>query len=134
MGDDDHHKPVPAREAAGRARAKPTPVRDLTGEPPAASPEADVPEVTLEVDGDTWTVRVLGRSGGAAGTRPPLLLLGFWSGGGEGDPSLEALVVGTSLASLSGAALKRALSGAEAPRDPGRKKPFFEGAGQARRR
>lgn len=133
MSDADHHKPVPAREAAESARSKPTPVRELGVEPPSL-PEADVPETSLDAEDGSWVVRVLGRSGGTAGTAAPLLLLGFWPEGEEGRHTREALVVGASLASLSPASLRLALSRAEEPRDPDRSRPFFEEAGRARRR
>lgn len=134
MSDDDSPKPLPVRETPEPARGKPTPVRELSGEPPPAAQEIEQPEASFEVDGDTWTARVLGRSGGTAGTAPPLLLLGFWKGEADGDPSREALVVGSTLAALGPAALEEALETATAPPDRDRKKPFFEEAGQARRR
>lgn len=135
MSDRRRSKPIPARPPAGAGAKKPTPAREMGGEPPPAAPEADVAEVSLEVsDETTWTVRVLGRSGRSSATSPPLLLLGFWEGDAEGDPGLESLVVGTALGELSHDALHHALESAGEPRDPDRKRPFFEGAGQARRR
>jgi hypothetical protein len=88
----------------------------------------------VEVDGTTWTVRVLGRSGGASGTSPPLLLLGFWDGAADGIHRREAMTVGRALSGLSPDALREALAEAGPPRDPDRKPPFFPDAGQSRRR
>jgi len=134
MSDAEHSKPVPARAAAEPPRGKPTPVRELSGDAAPQVPEADVPEASIEVEGATWAIRVLGRSGGAAGTAPPLLLLGFWDGEGDGEPVREALVVGTALSDLSTAALHEAFEEAREPRDRDRRTPFFAEAGQSRRR
>lgn len=133
MSERSRRKPIPARPAAEPREVKPTPARELGGQA-APAPEADLAEVSLEVDDETWTVRVLGRSGRASGESPPLLLLGFWEGPAEGGPMRERLVVGRALSDLSREALLEALSTAGEPRDPDRKKPFFEGAGQARKR
>jgi len=134
MSDADYHKPIPARSAPEPARGKPTPARSRSGDPPVSEPEADVAESTVVVDGVTWTVRVSGRSGSASGMSPPLLLLDFRSGDGDGGAELEALVVGRSLSGLSEEQLESALAGAEKPRDPDRKRSFFAESGQPRRR
>lgn len=134
MSERSRRKPIPARPPAEPGETKPTPARELSGRSAPSAPEADVAEVSLEVDDETWTVRVLGRSARASGATPPLLLLGFWEGDAEGGHARERLVVGRALTDLSPAALREALSTAGGPRDPDRKKPFFEGAGQARQR
>ncbi|MGD2044983.1 MAG: hypothetical protein PVJ80_06080 [Gemmatimonadota bacterium] len=134
MSDDDSRKPVPVREAAESLRGKPTPVRELAGDPASQIPDADVAEASIEVEGEPWTVRVTGRSGGAAGTAPPLLLLGFWQGEPEGDPSREVLVVGRSLPAISPVALREAFQRATEPPDRDRRKPFFSEASRSRRR
>lgn len=126
----DRTRPAPAPLSA---RAKPTPVRALNGDPPPA-PEADLAEAALEVGGEQWTVQVLGRAGGVSGVAPPLLLLGFWSGRAAGEPELERLVSGASLASLSAEELETALAGAKRPPDPDRKTTFFAESSHPRRR
>lgn len=131
MTDSHQSKPLPARPGA----SKPTPARELNGETRVPPTEADVSEVHIEVGGTSWAVRVLGRSGSASGASPPLLLLGFWDDGdASGAPSLEAMVVGRTLETLSVEALEEALSVAAKPPDPARKKAFFSDAGQSRRR
>lgn len=132
MSDPDHPKPTPVRPP--KTRGKPTPVRELNGDPSPPPAEIDVAEVGLDVDDRSWTVRVLGRSGGGSGSTPPLLLLGFWTVGDGERPSREALVVGRSLTNLAQETLRTALSGASEPRDPERKPPFFAGTAQNRRR
>jgi hypothetical protein len=128
----------PARSKLPPARPptpKPASVRDLTAEaPPQQSPPA-VQEAEVTVDGETWTVRVLGRSGRASGASPPLLLLGFWGmGDSEDSPTREVLVVGESLDDLTIEGLEVALSRAEKPRSPDRKVGFFQDVAQGRRR
>ena len=82
-----------------------------------------------------WTVRVQGRSGRASGASAPLLLLGFWKDvEAGGEPLLEALVAGRTLEGQSIEALEAALAIAQEPADPARKTPFFQGAGQVRRK
>ncbi len=134
MSEPDHPKPVPARPAGPQAPGKPPPARAMSGERAPPTPEADASEATLEVEGRTWTVRVLGRSGRASGASAPLLQLGFWAAESEEDPVLEVLVVGTSLAGLSESQLEVALTRAAPPADPARERPFFAEAGQVRRR
>ena len=134
MTPSDSNEPKEARPAPLPARAKPTPVRVLNGESPVRPPPADVAQVAFDLDGVPWTARVLGRSGRSSGISPPLLLLGFSEGEGGGGPTLEALVSGTSLGSLSVGQLEAALSGAVSPPDPERRKAFFAQAAQSRRR
>lgn len=130
MSEHDHAKPRPVRPPG----AKPTPVRESRGESAAKVPSEDVEHLRLDAQEESWTVRVLGRSGRAARSSPALLLLGFWKGDGEGDPVLEALAPGETLSDLSPEALRTALAAASEPRDPERRKPFFEDASQTRRR
>lgn len=100
-------------------------------EPPAP----DVEEAHVEVDGRTWTVRVLGRSGRVSRGEAPLLLLGFWDDEpGEAPPPLEVTVVGRTLGALTPACLGDALAKASPPPSPGRRKPFFETTHQGKRR
>ena len=134
MSQFDSRGPEKARPVPPPARAKPTPARDVNGGASPRAPQAESNRVVLEVDGESWTVRVLGRSGRASRMSPSLLLLGFWKDFYEGDPLLEALVSGTTLASLSTAQLEAALSAAERPADAARKKAFFAQASQPRRR
>ena len=93
----------------------------MTGkEAPPSPTEADAEEVEVEVGGDSWTVRVLGRAGGSMPSRVPMLLLGFWQEGAHGgEPALEALVVGRTLEALSGADLECAFRSARPPRPRG---------------
>lgn len=131
MPDSDSPKLRPARPPGGKL----TPARALSGEPEAPSVEADVAQVQVEVDGVKWTVRVRGRSGRASRPSAPLMLLGFWKEAETGgEPMLEAMVAGRTLEGQSPDALQAALAIATKPRDPARKSPFFQDAGQARRR
>jgi hypothetical protein len=113
-------------EHAGRGRkrdgqAKPTPARAFgggSGGPPNG--DVDAAEAVLESGGRTWAVRVLGRSGGgrARSGAVPLLLLGFWEDGCDGErPALEAIVVGRTLAELASERLEAALAEARPPRE-----------------
>jgi hypothetical protein len=134
MTEPSHRKPPPARPEPAEP-GKPTPERELVGDPPAAPVEADVPEAEVEREGQSWTVRVTGRSGRADEGSTPLLLLGFWRGeAGSERPDLEAWVVARALKDLSSAALDGALSTATEPPDPDLRKPFFPGTNQTRRR
>lgn len=126
MTDSSQLEPQPARH-------KPTPAREIKGEAPSPPIESDVAEAHVEVRGTRWTVRVLGRAGGASGASPPLLLLGFWESDADA-PSLEAMVVGRNLEELSAHALEAALATAAKPRDPERRVAFFPDAGQGPRR
>ena len=129
MTDPSRRKPPPARHPRG----KPTPVRELIGETPLQPAESDVAEAFVEAEGIRWTVRVLGRSGRASGGSAPVLLLGFWEDGGSVDaPSFEAMVVARELGGLSAEALEAALGTAVKPRDPDRKKVFFQHVAQGR--
>jgi hypothetical protein len=77
--------------------------------PPRVEPDTD--EVSFEVEGRGWVVRVLGRAGGSARGATPLLLLGFWeAGSSDGDPARETLTVGTTLSELSVSGLEQAFS------------------------
>ena len=106
------------KRGAGR-QAKPTPVRAL-GKAGASAPavEPDLTEAVIEVEGRSWTVRVLGRSGrGGIGGAPPLLLVGFWEQGSvDSGHAREALVVGRTLAELSASRLEGAFARAAPPR------------------
>jgi len=88
-------------------------------------------EVRVDGRGRVWWARVVGRSGRArVGT--PLLLLGFRAHD-EAAPTLEALVAGRSLEGVPVEALESALARAVPPVPAGRRRPFFEDAGDARR-
>jgi len=144
-------KPLPARlpkVEAANIPARPKPARALGdpdggtaggAHPPQDAPgptgaEPDVPEVSLEVDGATWRVRVVGRSGRSDGRSPPLLTLGFWPPGEPGPQhAREATVVARALAELPDARLLEALGGASSPPAPERKRPFFDAVGGGRR-
>lgn len=109
----------------------PTPVRSLMA--PATEVEVDeeaTPEpegdATVEVDGELWTARVVGRSlGGPSAAPVPLLLLGFFRSPDARAPQREALVVGRTLGGLSNAALEAALRVSREPPVPGERKPIF---------
>jgi len=120
-------KPTPARALAGPrgGDAELSAPRDATG---ARGTGADVPEVSLEVDGSTWRVRVVGRSGRAGSRSPPLLVLGFWPPGECGpEHAREAVVVARTLAELTDARLQEAHGASKPPPLPDRMKPFFDG-------
>ncbi len=115
---------------------KPTPVRDLaeSGSDPGTE-DSDVIEVQLEMEDESWVVRVLGMAGSGSSGAVPLLLLGFWTvTDSSTSPDREALVVGKTLASLSTESLTTAFKNAKTPSDPERKKPFFENLGQGKPR
>ena len=90
---------APLGVGQARESGKPTPVRDLAthcvSSGDTANVETDVGEATVEVHGTSWTVRVLGRSGGTSAVKTPLLLLGLWKAqAATSPPDREALVVG----------------------------------------
>ncbi len=112
-----------ARDEGNPRAAKPTPVRAMAAveaPPPPVPPDLEEAEVT--VDEIRWTIRVVGRAGGARPSDTPLLLLGFWPEGAlEGDRAREAMVVGRSLAGMTPAALEDAVAASAPPvprRDP----------------
>ena len=116
-----NERPKKRKGARGRP-AKPTPVRvhsDAGAPAPAVQP--DLAEALIEAQGRSWTVRVLGRSGGGGvGGAPPLLLVGFWEQGSRDlDHAREALVVGRTLAGLSMSHLDEAFARAVPPRGEG---------------
>jgi len=115
---------------------KPTPVRELAESGSALGTEdPDLAEVRLEMEDESWVVRVLGMAGGGPSGGVPLLLLGFWTVTDSSTlPDREALVVGKTLGSLSSENLTTAFKNAKAPKDPERKKPFFENLGQGKPR
>ena len=113
-----------------------TPVRDLaeSGSDPGTE-DSDVTEVQLEMEDESWVVRVLGMAGSGSSGAVPLLLLGFWTvTDSSTSPDREALVVGKTLGSLSTESLMTAFKNAKTPSDPERKKPFFENLGQGKPR
>ena len=115
---------------------KPTPVRDLAeaGSDPGTE-DSDVTEVQLEMEDESWVVRVLGMAGSGSSGAVPLLLLGFWTvTDSSTSPDREARVVCKTLASLSTESLTTAFKNAKTPSDPERKKPFFENLGQGKPR
>lgn len=128
----------PSRERRRRSGSKPRPARELssaeeTAQVPVAEP--DVEEAHLDVDGRTWTVRVVGRSGRAAHGEAPLLLLGFWDGEpSEDPPQLEFTVVGRTLDGVGAGRLRDSLAKASPPPSHDRKTPFFESTHQGKRR
>lgn len=93
-------------------------------------------QAVFEVEGKSWTVRVLGRAGRASGAAAPLLLLGFWEEGAadHGAPSREALVAGRGLEDLTSGGLEEALVAARPPRDPDKAPGFFQESAQGVRR
>ena len=94
----------------------------------------------VSVEGERWTVKVVGRSGGRPDPATPLLLLGFWKAGEDGGRRRrEALVVGRALADLSPAALRNAVLESTPPPEPeragkGREGPDRRGRGRRRGR
>jgi hypothetical protein len=104
-----------------------------TQEAPEPATPADTAELTFVAGGADWTVRVLGRAGGSAPARVPMLLLGFWEGDGEGgDAGREALVVGRTLQDLSPEEVQRAFASSRPPR-PRDELPGEEARGGRRR-
>ena len=91
-------------------------------------------EVTLEVDGTLWTVRVQGRSGGASPVKPALLLLGFWRVSTvDSAPDREALVVGRRFRDLTDGDLETALADSRDPSVADRSQGFFSEISERRR-
>lgn len=83
-------------------------------------------EAQLEVDGERWTVRVLGCSvAGPASAPLPFLLLGFFSADEPSAPRREALLVGRSLSDLTELELLAAWHSGRPPRPAGERPPFF---------
>jgi hypothetical protein len=104
------------------AEFKPTPARVMAATEGEPSPSAATVEtITLESGGSSWSVRVLGRSGGGDASAVPLLLLGFWEGlEPQGDPQRERVVVGRSLTTMSDGDLRDALTAARPWKPPAR--------------
>lgn len=141
--------PTPARPAAARPQSQsdgdsteaeprgaevPVSARALTSARAMAQTEAapspttpDAEAATVEVDGSSWVVRVIGRTIGAGVARVQMLLLGFWpEGDAQGDPKRECLVVGGTLDALSQGDLERSFERSRTPiarPDPGRDGP-----------
>lgn len=125
------------RDSGGRSKGsakKPTPVRQLAPDTGPPSEPLDAAHVDIDVDGQRWNVRVLGRSGGV-GAAPPMLLLGFWSADSDSsEPEREALVVGRLLGDLGPGQLGEAWNESRPRSNDERPKPFFgEGPGRRRR-
>lgn len=149
MSEARNHKPLPARlpEIESPAPGRPTRARPRGGSEAAEShrptsrevtgargPEADVPEVVLDVDGAVWRVRIVGRSGRAEGRSPPLLVLGFWPSDDAGpEPAREAAVVARTLGELGDPRLREAFGHASPPPPRDRRKPFFDSGNGGRR-
>lgn len=114
---------------------KPKPARVMAATEAEAPPSAIAVEmITLESGGSSWSVRILGRSGGRGASVVPLLLLGFWEGlEPKGDPRREKIVVGRSLAAMSEGDLRDALAGARPWRPPDRARKRAERSGGNRR-
>ncbi len=109
----------PSDEDRAGKRPKPTPVREMAPvESTPAPTEPDLEEAEVSIEGETWAVRVLGRSGGERASATPLLLLGFWEEDPDAHaPDREALIVGRTLAGLTPAALRSAFDESEPPRE-----------------
>jgi hypothetical protein len=111
--------PGPGKAPVGLASARSM----ASGESGPSPTGKDVDEVDISLENEQWRIRVVGRSGGAGGTKAPLLLLGFWQAEAGAAPvegqrhHREALVVGATLEGLSEVALEEALAGSTVPRD-----------------
>lgn len=130
--------PEATRPPSVREAAPPVPVRRAmdAGDVPFDSVQPDAEEVSLEVEGVPWTVRVLGRSRGGPATAPTdLLLLGFCRmDGANAQGDLECLVVGRTLSGLTEHDLVASLASATPPPDPNRPRTLFPGAAERRPR
>jgi hypothetical protein len=102
-------------------------------ESPSPQTEPDVEEVRLNVEGEDWTVTLLGRAGGAAAGAAPLLLVGFGPSGASGaPPTHEALIVGRTLSGVPESSLRRAFASASRFSAPEEADPVGEtGAGRS---
>ena len=125
------------REDSTRKPA-PTPVRAMAQGAAAEVPTAPE-ESVFEIDGQSWTARVLGRAGGAGPSRVSMLLLGFWSNRAEEEasagpePDLEALVYGEALEALSPSDLERAFGAGRPPKPRDEAARATEARGRGRR-
>lgn len=94
-----------------------------------APPEIETEQRLVEIAGEEWTVRAVGRArvrSGGSGT--PLIQIVFRSGGGD---EREALVVGRTLADLPDATLAESLRHSRPYRPDREPEPFFEGTRQS---
>lgn len=139
---DENPKVSERAEQSGSRRGKrrgrsttPTPARALAKTTsPDASLEPDATEASVEVENETWTVRVLGRSGGSRDGATPLLLLGFWAPGSEDtDHGREVLTVGRRLGELSDFDLRAAHGRSGPARGGAANGSFFADVGEQRR-
>ena len=108
------------------APSPPTPVRSALGPTAAAAHRTAAPamsaEVCLEVEGDRWMVRELGRSGSL---KAPLVLLGFFRPDAPEEPSREAMVAARAVGDLSELQLEAAWRASIAHVRAGTRRPFF---------
>lgn len=127
MGDEDRGVAGGTGDDRPQGTAAPTPARAAMAPPPAPD-DAPTPGPvrTVGVDGDLWSVRVLGRTlGGGSPTAVSLLLLGFVGPEGTHSGRREAWVAARSLDELSPLRLEAACREALPPRDPWAPAPFF---------
>ncbi len=125
------------RGKSGDGRRSPTPVRALDrSRASPATPEPDLVEAVIDVEGVSWVVRLLGRSGGGgAGGGAPLLLIGFWEESvSHTDHDREAMVVGRTFAGLSRSSLEGAFARSVARRGQDGQPSFFADCDGRRRR
>ena len=135
--DQNQEQDEPGGGGADRdSERKPTPVRELAGSGSTpGTEEPDVAEVRMEIEEETWVVRVLGMAGDTSSGCAPLLLLGFWEvSDSAASPDREAITVGKTLGALSTENLEMAFKNATTPSDPERKHNFFEDLDQEKRR
>ena len=132
-------QPLPARSReADHSAGPPIPARESLDSSGSASPgqlESSVTSVSMDLDGEEWTVRVDGRD--RAGSPPSdasLLLLGFYHHPGAESPEREGWVVGRDLSEVSDMSLERAYREGRPPSDPkSRAQLFPETASKGRR-
>lgn len=114
--------------SGGEGVSRPTPVRDLPGSETGAGSEGEAPprpSATLQIEGNTWTVRVRGWSRTGAPSSAPLILLGFFRSPDDEEPARELLVAAGSLEGLSELQLVEAFDRAGPPPAPGAGKELF---------
>ena len=145
MSSKDEHRPsrqsglVSARDAAELptdAESRPTPVREsleAPGAPVAAAPDLDF--LTVELEGRSWVVKVVGRGRvGPAAAPASVLLLGFFGEGTAEKASREALVAATDLAGLEPSQIEEAFQGSRPVRASTDRKDLFPESSSKRRR
>lgn len=129
--DRSHPRGGGRRGKRGARGQRPTPARTLVRDEAEPTLQPDAAEACVEMGDETWTVRVLGRSGGSKDGATPLLLVGFWASDSKDGPhDREALVVGRTLAELNSFDLEASFARSDPVRNDRTKAGFFQDAAE----